>query len=179
MNDVMVDLETLGTRAGRVVLSIGAVEFDTKSNLLGREFYVVINQQSSLDSGLTKDPNTVNWWEQQNEEAKKVLSISETGGESVEKALEMFNEFLTPCGADVKLWGNGASFDQPILGGVYDSINKELSWKYLNNRCYRTLKNLFPAVTFKREGTYHNALDDAKSQANHVLEIFKHNVCIA
>jgi len=33
------------------------------------------------------------------------------------------------------------------------------------------MKNMFSGVNMKREGIHHNALDDAKSQALHLIEI--------
>jgi hypothetical protein len=172
--DIMVDLETLGTKPGSVVLSIGAVEFSPETGELGREFYAVINQQASLNIGLTKDPETVAWWKKQSLEAQKVLYATfEDNGDQPTVALAAFNTFLAPCGKDVRIWGNGSDFDQPILVAVYAALKLSAPWLFWNNRCYRTLKSLHPEIPFRREGTYHNALDDAKSQATHALEIFK------
>ena len=44
MEHCMVDLETLGKRAGCPILSIGAVFFDPVEKQLGEEFYVVVNR---------------------------------------------------------------------------------------------------------------------------------------
>lgn len=56
--DVMVDLETLGTRPGCKILSIGAVEFgvgpDYNEDGLGAEFYVEVQRahQGNLHNAL-------------------------------------------------------------------------------------------------------------------------------
>jgi inhibitor of KinA sporulation pathway (predicted exonuclease) len=43
-------------------------------------------------------------------------------------------------------------------------------WKFYNDRCYRTLKAMYPHIKMpKRTGTHHNALDDAISQVNHLI----------
>ena len=47
-------------------------------------------------------------------------------------------------------------------------------WDFWNNHYYRTLKGLAPLIKVQRGGVYHNALDDAKTQAAHALEVFKH-----
>ena len=60
MNNVMLDLETLGTSPGCIILSIGAVFFD--KNGLGQEFYQTIDVQSSIDAGLTMSGGTFKWW---------------------------------------------------------------------------------------------------------------------
>lgn len=174
MNDIMLDLETLGTAPGSVVLSIGAVEFSPDTGELGRELYVAINQNSSLAVGLETNEDTVKWWKQQSREAQKVLYATfEDSGEQIVPALESFANFLAPCGKTVCVWGNGSDFDQPILTAAYRAAGQAAPWQFWNNRCYRTLKSLRPDVTLTRVGTYHNALDDAKSQALHAIEIFK------
>jgi inhibitor of KinA sporulation pathway (predicted exonuclease) len=44
-------------------------------------------------------------------------------------------------------------------------------YKFWNERCYRTVKNQYPDVKLTRTGTYHNALDDARTQAEHLVQI--------
>jgi 3' exoribonuclease, RNase T-like len=174
MEDIMLDLETLGTAPGSVVLSIGAVEFDPDTDRLGREFYIVINQQSSLNAGLVTDASTVEWWGKQSREAQRVLyATTENNGESLALALSLFSDFVAPCGKSVRIWGNGSDFDQPILTAAYNSVSQAAPWKFWNNRCYRTIKSLRPEIELQRIGTYHNALDDAKSQAVHLTRILK------
>ncbi|MHB0978446.1 MAG: 3'-5' exoribonuclease domain-containing protein [Minisyncoccota bacterium] len=56
---------------------------------------------------------------------------------------------------------------------AYHALDMKQPWKFWNNRCYRTLKNMFPEVPFVRIGIAHDALDDAKSQAEHAVAILK------
>lgn len=174
MEHVMVDLETLGRRAGCSVLSIGAVEFDARRGL-GKEFYVVVNRPSQRALGLHEDPETLKWWASQTEAARQVLDDAEAEtAVSVEKALAQLTTFLAPLGLRrVKIWGNGGDFDNAILTNLYAAINQVPPWDFWNNRCYRTLKNLVPSEKLKRTGTYHNALDDAKTQAAHAVELMR------
>jgi len=165
MNNVMLDLETLGTGANSAILSIGAVEMDFDSLALGREFYVVIDRQSCFDLGCTSDPATLKWWSDQSSEARTVLSEP---GIAADKALAQFSIWAPDY---MELWGNGSDFDNAMLAELYRKVGSETPWKFFNNRCYRTMKNMFPRVTFMRQGTHHNALDDAKSQAMHMLKI--------
>ena len=69
MSRIMVDLETLGTAPGSVILSIGAVRFDVEKGLLD-EFYVNIDVESSQRLGLTIDGDTVMWWLKQSDAAR-------------------------------------------------------------------------------------------------------------
>lgn len=169
MNDVMVDLETLGIVPGCVILSIGAVGFDNSG--LGNEFYRIISVRSCLDAGLKIRQDTLDWWQQQNDEAKKILQlVKEKEATPLADALNDFNTFLSQYN-NVKVWGNGASFDNAILLYAYDAVGIDPHWKFYNNMCYRTVKTINSDVPFVREGTYHNALDDAKSQAKHFIQI--------
>ena len=68
MQNVMVDIETLGTSSNSVILSIGAVEFDNEN--LGAEFEVYIDPESCTDHGLVIDAPTVMWWLGQSNEAR-------------------------------------------------------------------------------------------------------------
>jgi hypothetical protein len=174
MCDVMIDLETLGRRPGCAVLSIGAVEFCPERGL-GKELYVVVNRPSQRALGLHEDQETLKWWSSQTEAARQVLADAEAKTSvSVEKALAQFTTFLTVIGLRrVKVWGNGADFDNAILTCLYGAIGQTPPWDFWNNRCYRTLKNIKGGPKLKREGTYHNALDDAKTQALHAVQLLK------
>lgn len=165
--DVMIDLETLGTGPGCVVLSIGAVGFNPKMRILGPKFYQVFNTQNQLGFGLKKDSNTLQWWESQTEDAKEVLKQAEGGGEDLRDGLLKFSGWLSQFGDSVCIWGNGSDFDNAILQYLYRHVELEVPWKFWNNRCFRTLSSEFKDLYPKpfRNGTYHNALDDARFQA--------------
>jgi len=89
-------------------------------------------------------------------------------------ALKEFNAYLIELDHQtVQIWGNGADFDNSILAAAYRACRIEPAWKFSNNRCYRTLKGLYPADKLKRQGIYHNALDEAKSQAVHAIALLR------
>lgn len=164
--NVMLDLETLGNTSNSAIISIGAVEFTEDG--LGRDFYVLVDPQSCQDFKLQIDASTVMWWMQQSDEARAAFK-----GKSLplEIALSSFTEWFNPKAA---LWGNGATFDNVIMDNAYKAIGVRRPWHYTKDRCYRTLKALYPDITAdEREGTYHNALDDAVYQANHAIKILK------
>jgi hypothetical protein len=175
--DIMLDLETLGNSAGCAILSIGAVAFDPETGELGEEFYRVVNTNSCVVAGLTFDQGTLDWWKKQSPGARQVLrdAYAETAL-TLNAALHDFSRYLHRAtgGRQPRLWGNGADFDNPILAAAYKAARiDQQPWKFWDNRCYRTLKNLHPEVPLPaRTGTHHNALDDAKTQAEHALQIF-------
>ena len=172
MDQVMVDLETLGNGSNAVIIAIGAVEFEATSSKLGREFYCVVDGQSCVDAGMKVDVSTVMWWMKQDTAARAAFN---NAGEPLPYALQSFAAWL-PTGACV--WGNGATFDNVILSNAYRAIGLPQPWPFWGDRCYRTLKSLdailgpeFAAPPLVRGGTYHNALDDARTQALHLWEI--------
>lgn len=172
MNDVMLDLETLGTHPGCTILSIGAVAFDPVTGAIGPEFHAVVNRVSCYEFGLREQLETLAWWNEQSEEAKTTLkAASGPGSFLIDVALRKFSFFLreveSNIGSGIRVWGNGADFDQPILAAAYHATATELPWKHWNSRCYRTLKSLDPMTKAVRDGTHHNAVDDARTQAIH------------
>lgn len=176
---VMVDLETVGNVPGCGLLSIGAVQFDPMTGTLGAEHYEVVRVSTCYDVGLFAQESTLDWWAQQSDEAKVVLTQAgkKRGSVPIIKALDHFSEFLlktTTLASNIKVWGCGSDFDNAILQVAYHKCNKAPPWSFWNNRCHRTLKALAPSIKAVRQGTYHNALDDAKTQAVHLAQIVKH-----
>lgn len=179
MNHIMLDLETLDTTPTAVVLSIGAVAFDPSTKTLGDKFYVEMTEDGAEQQkrGRTVSAETVRWWMQQDVLAKRVFAIPQAEGvERVNtyEALHRFNLFVAANGdRTAEIWGNGADFDNIILGSLYDSFGMKKPWSYSRNRCYRTIKNLgVGPKNFTRTGVFHNALDDAITQAVHLQEIY-------
>ena len=185
--DVMLDLETLGLAPGCVVLSIGAVAFNHENpdrsrsvvhqGPLGPEYHRIIQADSSTAAGLFIDSGTMAWWERQSAEAKKTLLAAQktraTGVKKLLPACVEFNKWISQFGK-VRVWGNGANFDQPILRAAFTAAGVEPCWSPFEERCYRTLKNLVPGgPKLERVGTYHNALDDAISQAHHAVKLLR------
>lgn len=173
MNNIMVDLETLGTVPGCVVLSIGAVAFDASGTYA--EFYQQIYTPSCTERFLTVNKATMKWWEAQTPEARRILHDCNDPLSSVDlpTALNQFTSFVEVHGDDVRVWGNGADFDNALLTVAYDVCGRKIPWKFYNSRCYRTLKEQFPDIKLERTGTYHNALDDARCQAVHAARLLR------
>lgn len=171
MQHIMVDLETLGTRAGSVILSIGAVEFDQRSKELGCTFYRSIQPEDCKAHGLTVDQSTLDWWEKKSPEARAVLT--DPDAVPLSDALDAFVQFWVQTDA-VFVWGNGADFDNVLLAHAFHAVDRPIPWKFWDNRCYRTLKNVRPHIKMgPRQGTFHNALDDAITQATHCIDLLQ------
>ena len=164
-DNVMLDLETTGVAAGCCILSIGACTLD-----LNNEFYQKISIDSCWNKGLKDDPSTLNWWESQ-DSAAKVEAFS--GTLQLQDVLNNFSLWLKGLQEkNVKVWGNGADFDLPILGAAYIACGMPIPWKPYNGRCFRTVKNIYAEIIPNAfRGMKHNALEDAKNQAVHLVKI--------
>lgn len=178
----MLDLETLGTKPGCAILSIGAVRM--RDFQIVDSFYQIIDTKSCQNHGLTIDAGTLKWWMSQSEEARQEAFSGES---HVVDVLHNFAAWVTGCGwspipkriiQNIFMWGNAPTFDCKILEHAYTQVIGDVykPWNHFNERCYRTMKNVSPDQHLipEREGIHHNALDDAKFQAQHLLNIFHH-----
>lgn len=168
MNNVMIDLETLGTAANSVILSVGAVRFTADG--LSDEFYVDVSIDSCLDQGLKIEGRTLAWWMGQSDEARSVFGRT---GLALPVALAALSSSFDWEGT--KVWCNGLNFDLPILDTAYRACGMGVPWAYYNARDYRTVKYELPKETFRslevKPTVAHNALEDAKAQALTLLAI--------
>ena len=81
-----------------------------------------------------------------------------------------------------RVWGNGATFDDATFDNVVLSqayhryANVAKPWGYRDDRCYRTLRALFPEIIPMEDPSLvaHNALDAARYQARHMMLIPYH-----
>jgi hypothetical protein len=164
----MIDIETLGTAPGSVILSIGAVTFDAESGELGEEFYVAIDPESAVKGGLTMDVSTLKWWMEQSQEARDAAFY---GFWSLKPALEFLTQYVRRVEAS-RVWAKPPSFDLVLLEAAYRACAMGIPWHYKTPRDCRTLFDLTNA-TQPDVGTAHNALDDAKSQALGVIDAYR------
>lgn len=167
MAHVMIDLETMGTHYNAPIVAIGACVFTEDG--LGETFYQPISLASAVEHGAEMDPNTVIWWMQQSDDARNEVILA--SGDMTE-ALAGFRRWIESLGELEGVWGNGASFDNVILTQAYRRQGENAPWPFFKDRCYRTVKS-FSKVKMERVGTHHNAVDDALSQAAHLIRIWE------
>lgn len=161
----MLDLETMSTRSNAAIASIGAVKFDVDAGVIDT-FYRTIDLRTCKAVGLHFDQETIDWWKQQSKEAQKALQVDNI---SIMQALDDFSTWFG--NKSLPTWGNGAGFDNVIMENAYRAVNSKRPWLPWDDRCYRTIKNIIQVPIDERQGTYHNALDDAMHQTKHLLKI--------
>lgn len=169
MLDLMIDLETLGTKVNSPVIAVGGCFFDIRTGEIGRTFDAAIDITDALRFGKA-DGETFKWWLQQSDDARmKVVR----GRATSDKVMKSFFDFVMSSNAGTKnlrVWSNGASFDVPMMEYCFGRIiEKSPPWSFWNVRDCRTIKDIANAVghefSGQRKGTHHSALDDAIFQA--------------
>lgn len=173
---VMLDIETFGTAASSVIVSIGAVAFnpftDERSD---HTFHRFIDIDAQLRLGRSIDASTLIWWLGQDDEARKSLIDGYDERCTPAGVLEAFTFWLAEV-ADprtVCVWGNGAAFDNALLASLYRTCEKQQPWMFWNDRCFRTLKALNKHVPAPaHDGVDHDALSDAVKQSKHLQAMF-------
>lgn len=207
---IMLDLETWGKRPGCDIRSIGAVVFDPHTGFVAgadapalpqNQFYVATDNPIIYEAPWTppqggseikpwhykykliRDPETVQWWNDQSPEAQAAFA----NPVDLRDACIKFAEWLSitanydgwaaehGTGQHVRLWANGPQFDCSILEAVFHAVGLPVPWHYRAPRDFRTITD---AAGMTREeycnyGTDHNALDDAIAQAMTICEAYK------
>lgn len=169
MTHVMVDLETWGKVPGAAIRAIGAVVFDPNSGDIGATFYRNVDDQSCLDVGLHRDPETEAWWASQSVAAR--AAFADPVPEHVADVVAAFGAWFTQVGGQ-QVYGHGANFDPPILEAAFAACLLDSPWLFWDVRCCRTILAMANRKPDRRGGTHHNALDDAVAQAKAVAAAF-------
>jgi exodeoxyribonuclease VIII len=166
---IMIDLETMGTRPDAPIVAIGAVAFNAHG--VHDTLYRLVSLHSAVRSGAVIDPSTVMWWLEQGDAARAALQDKQNDAAGIKDALQDFVQFVCSYGDELKgVWGNGATFDNVIMHESGKRCGVPM-WEFWKDKCYRTVKGMYPDVKMERNGTHHNALDDARSQALHLIRI--------
>jgi hypothetical protein len=148
------------------VLSAALVRFiDEASTTLA------INTLDQERLGLTIDPDTVAWWQQQPHEARTAAQANPV---PLVPALQHLATWIAWAGPDPLIWCHGASFDCPILEELYRRAGLEAPWPFASVRDTRTLYDL-AGVDVKAYAVPppHVALNDALAQTRAAKEALR------
>lgn len=174
MNEhVMIDLETLSTGRDLVILSLGAVKFDSRKIYEDDGLYMLLRWQEQLDNGGTVTEGTIRFWLGQHRAAREAI-LNKSRLLHPDKAIMMFNNWFRDNIKVVKncgVWANRPSFDLSLLDDMYRRFGMgEPPWPYWAERCVRTAKMMAGVDTISRpkDMTEHHAFHDAVYQAMQV-----------
>jgi len=173
-NDIMIDLETLHTDPDCVVLTIGAVRFNPKSNGVAEKLELrptIEDQTEVYNRSISED--TLRWWSEQNSEAREE-AFSEENRMPFSECMEILYKF---CWNRRAVWSNGAPFDLVVMENAWRQTSDKpnpIPWPFWSMRDTRTLYEI-AQVSLRDEGniTSHRAVDDAEKQAIVVQKAYK------
>jgi hypothetical protein len=139
--DIMLDIETLGTRPQSVVLTVGAVKFDPYQSDVDTDdgLYVRIDVDQQIALGRHVHQDVIDWWGRQAEDVREE-ALGEHERDSVSSFLKKLNKFLV--GAD-NIWCQGPAFDAVILEDLYRDMEFPTPWNFWQIRDSRTLFKTF------------------------------------
>jgi hypothetical protein len=171
--DLMIDIETLGTKPNGHILSVGMCWFsrDNPSEPIDKLeiLYPELGQPKSCI-----DINTVTWWMKQGSAAQAVFHIPDGLRSSNEQVAVKVMENTTNA---ARIWAKDPDFDCVMLNSFvnnYRGWRCEYDWPFWKNRSVRTILDMCPvAKQLPFGGTQHDALADAVFQAQQMQAYFK------
>ena len=170
MPDVMLDIETLGTRPECVVVTLGAVKFNPyKLDDPGPGIYMRLDADEQLELGREVQDETMRWWLDQAEDVREEALGDGTDRIKLEQMYRELNRFLV--GVD-SIWCQGPAFDIVILENIYRQMGWPTPWQFWQIRDSRTLFGVHGDPREKNKSGLHNALEDCVSQAQGVQKIY-------
>ena len=188
--ELMVDIETLGTRMGAPILTIGATIFDPYASdsgeeLMRRAILIRFDIAEAVRYAEHVDGNTLRWWFEQEDAALKALVGKDTM--TVREGLKLLYDYCHDRGAFMndaafdgitefpkcnRFWAKDPDFDMRLMEHYYShpDIPFDTPWKFWSNRSVRTVQDLAwpsgdrPDFDVKG-GVAHDARWDAVTQA--------------
>jgi len=176
-NDLMLDLETMGSGPKAAIVSVGAVRFNLATGETGAYMHEQVDLEDSVRAGLEIDPATVIWWFGQSRAAVDGWRVEHP--KQLASALNVLDH-LVGREATTGVWANAPSFDCVILKSAYGLLGRQPPWQFWRERCVRTILQLSRdtgldvKATTKRTGEAHDALADCHTQIEQVCRAWAH-----
>lgn len=172
--DIMIDLETLGTSAGSIILSVAMKAFRLDGGEPPTDFcyHQHISVLSSLMQHLRSDVATEDWWAKQPEDARRNIMEGQKGALEVGGVMRLIYEVLAMYNDQYQmyLWGRGVGgFDLPILDFVMKKVvgdGYKTPWKYWSAVDVRSVVGFCEecGMDMEKRSTPHDAMADVEKQ---------------
>jgi hypothetical protein len=164
--EIMVDIETLGTKPGSAIARIAIAAFDHAGTIVD-SLDMRLDLTAQEDAGMTVDVDTVLWWLDQSDEARKGAFVEGVKYEPT-TALALLSEFVNDI-EPIAIWAHSPSFDITMLECLYDAFGLKAPWSYKVIRDTRTLFGEAGFTMPKGDGVAHVAKDDVARQISAVV----------
>jgi hypothetical protein len=152
-----IDIETLGTREGSVIIEIGACLFNPLTGESSDHLHIAINEGLSRSQGFSVDNDTINWWSK-----RGGIPPEPTVKQEPESAVKILHEWFEKTNPSY-IWARGMDFERPLIEAYCQKFNRRLPWKHYQGRDTRTLFDLI-APNSRVSNDVHRALPDAIMQ---------------
>ena len=167
MKDLMLDIETLGTKYGSIITQIGACYFNRFTGEIGEELSLNIDMLDGAREGFKMDVGAVAFWFYQPNKSFLEKTIQ------MRSAFEIYRKFAKKAQC---VWSH-STFDFSMIQDACDRLGIEQIHAYRKTKDIRTLMEL--AGTHKdddqpevsREDA-HDALADCKHQVGYCVKAF-------
>lgn len=171
-NHLMLDIETASSRNDAVVLTVGVLRFDPYGDASGdyANHWVI---PFSDNKGGHIDLDTIKWWMEQTDEARKAAWLDTRGVAPTSPTSEApFWNIVEMLNTAEHIWANDPDFDCTVMRSFMERNSVQWRW-YRKHRSLRTLKAMFDIPFIEPIGTAHNALDDCRYQAEQVRAVYQ------
>lgn len=163
--ELMIDIETLGTRPGSVITEIAAAAFIPDTGEIVQIFQTEISTLDALAQGLTTDADTSAWHH------RRGTNLNWTAP-TLWSALCRLSLFIGQY-PKARVWAWGMDFERPMLEAAYHLIHAPLPWDYYRSADARTAWALaYPGI--KHPHRMHDALSDVRAQIRDLTQARNH-----
>lgn len=178
---ISIDIETMSSQSDAAVLSVGMCTFTAEGGIEHRvEFHATLDAMQK--AGRHINANTVMWWMQQSDEARKLL-VSDRARTDIGEFCEKIGNWIEPSGKRTKgrgigMWAKGPNFDIAVMRSLFESQGMRFPIHYGREYCVRTALAFAKAAGWRdildmRPKVAHGALSDAEHQANQVIAVMR------
>lgn len=173
-SDVMVDIETTGTRPDRsAMIELAAVKFNLKDRQVSPN---VFNRALKIPKNRYWDEDTRAWWYKQKDVLDKIIAR----GEDPAIVMRDFVDWVNPSGGPLRFWAKPTTFDFMFVTSYLNDYNQPTS--IFDFREATDLRSFLRGIYYPNpidisdepqfQGVAHNGLVDSLNQ----IKVLFHHV---
>ena len=177
ITDVVVDIETLGTRPGDSIVQIAVVGFDRNAPSFLGQLIISVSVPLAKSENVALPPRLTGG-STNAAQAVLLLGNSDFNEVSTSESSMLFEFMLQVESTKIQKccwWGNSHSFDLVLIEAALKKLcYADKPWDFRNERCFRTLKSEMPFVSLpENTTTKHIAVNDAMYEAECLFLLLK------
>jgi hypothetical protein len=159
--NVMIDIETFGTKKDSVVLSIAVTPFNEKE-ISEKSYYHTLPIESQLKLGRKISQDTWNWWSEQSLNPITKPSIGDDLKPYLIELSSFIYDLMEGSNDEFRVWSNPPQFDIDILEDLYEKVNLKPVWDHYNQCDVRTVKKVLGKSRYEDivNKSAHNPIED-------------------